>query len=125
LSVLFDKTPEEIQKNNNLSPIKDTLSKGFSSGIYVPKETKRSPININFTNSKSPNLLSSPGVFSVLKHCASESNQPDLLYLIDFLKNKLNGEDVNTIKDEEKLKIKLPFCWNCKVNTCKNHKKEI
>lgn len=66
----------------------------MGSEIFVPKETKRSPLTIQMNSYKTPNPVSSPGVFSILKQCANQSNQPDLLHLIDFLKTKLSHEEI-------------------------------
>lgn len=124
LGLVFEKPQSYFEQRHLATPLTESYQNKMGSEIYVPKETKRSPLNIQLNTYKTPQAMSSPGVFSILKQCANQSNQPDLLHLIDFLKNKLSGEEIQSVQDNNKTQIQIPFCWNCKLNKCQTHHKE-
>ena len=89
--------------------------------IYVPQENNKqimgaiSGVKENDTRS----------VIAVLKKMVNQVNKPGLLSVINFLENQLVSNSVENIVDckDNNIKIRLPFCWNCKTKTCNLHNK--
>lgn len=89
--------------------------------IYIPHETSRQLNGVmNGVKDNDPKA-----VIATLKKMADRVNKPDLISVINFLENQLvnsNLDNVVQCKDNN-IKIRLPFCWNCKTKTCNQHNK--
>lgn len=89
--------------------------------IYIPQETNKQLMNA-MSGVKENDTKS---VIAALKKMVDRVNKPGLISVINFLENQLvnsNLENVVQCKDNN-IKIRLPFCWNCKTKTCNQHNK--
>lgn len=114
------KTPP-LPKNLNTTKTHVNGNKNEAS-IYVPQENNKQIMGA--INGVKENDTRS--VISVLKKMADQVNKPSLLSVINFLENQLVNSNVENIVDckNNNIKIRLPFCWNCKTKTCNLHNKE-
>jgi hypothetical protein len=92
-----------------------------SPSLYIPKEKTIVP-QVSLLKDEKINLGDKKYIFEILKKCAQQTNQKDLISVIKFLENQLLSEEVVSYNEDEKIKINLPFCWNCVANNCTSHK---
>lgn len=87
--------------------------------IYVPQEMNKQIIP-TVGNSKENDAKT---VIAVLKSMVNQVNKPGLLTVINFLENQLISNTATSVTDckDNGIKIRLPFCWNCKTKTCNLH----
>ncbi len=117
------------KSDKTFSPKSDIMQKLDSSNvlpfaphpsIYIPKERSMVPAHSNMNKFK---IDDKKKIFDVLKKCAQQTNKKDLIYIIKFLETQLLQNSVIPFKDEKKIKINLPFCWNCATKNCNSHQK--
>ena len=132
LSILFGKNAKKTKKKVKTKifkniPVKKVLQPKFQKidinpiSLYIPKE-KNLVHQVKKIKEDKINLEDKKYIFETLKKCAQQTNQKDLISIIKFLEDQLLNEKVVTYNKDEKIKINLPFCWNCVANNCTSHK---
>ena len=89
--------------------------------IYIPQESNKQPIGVvNVARDGDPK-----NVIATLKKMADRVNKPDLISVINCLENQLVSSNLENVvrRQDNGIKIRLPFCWNCKTKSCSQHNK--
>lgn len=109
----FTKNSIEVKHNN--------INKRAETPIYIPHETNKH-VSSHLGAFKENDTKS---VIGVLKKMVNQVNKPGLISVINFLENQLVNNDAENVieRKDNNVRIRLPFCWNCKTKTCNLHRK--
>lgn len=99
------------------------LPNHIEAAIYVPQEKNKQMISTVIESKENDTMQ----VISVLKKMINQVNKPGLLSVINFLENQLVNNNISSVMESrgDGIKIKLPFCWNCKTKSCNLHDKHL